>query len=164
MTIAQIDQLITENLADYSNILPEKHRAISSALLAYISTMPKLKVLTLETIPSADRHYSIPTLLETNEIITGAYAMLECKVANNGFSVGDIVTAPTPSPEDEGRTAAQGIGLQYSNIDKANVKVLINDAIWIMMPFSAVANSLATTLQITATISNWKLKVFLTYI
>lgn len=162
MTIAEIDALIASNLADFSNIIPQKHRAVSSALLAYISLMPKLKVLTLDTIPSINRNYSLATELPDGSTITGAIAMLECKIANNGFSVGDTVTAPTPYPVDNGRTSEQGIGVQYTNVDNSTIKVLVADQVHVMAAYSAALNAPANTFLITPT--DWKLKVFVTYL
>jgi hypothetical protein len=164
MTDAEINQLIIDNLADFSNITPDKVRAVNFALLALISTMPKTKVLTLESIPNIDRNYSVDTLLEDFHVITGVYAMLECKVAEHGFSVGDTVTAPTPYPLDSGRTDSQGIGLQYTNQNNATVKAIVNDGVWIMKPYSEVANALGDPVNISPTIHKWKLKIVLTYL
>ena len=161
MTIAQIDQLITDNLADFSNIIPQKHRAVSSALLAYMSLLPKLKVLTIDTI-LLDRNYSINTELPVDSTITGAIVMLECKIANNNFAVGDVTTAPTPYPVDNGRTSEQGIGLQYTNVDNSTIKVMLSDQVHIKHGYIATADYPTNTLNIDP--ANWKLKVFVTYL
>lgn len=61
-----------------------------------------------------DRYYSVPTGLPSTatSIISGSIK-LQCKVANRNYIVGDIITAPTPYPTDSGRTAEQGMSLDY---------------------------------------------------
>lgn len=164
MTITEITTLIALKFADFTNITPAEHREVEMALLNYVAALPKVKVLTLDSIPSVDRNYSLATELPVGAIITSAVAMLECKIANNGFSIGDTVTTPTPYPADNGRTAEQGIGLQYSNVNPDSIKAMISDGVTIMTPYSAAPNAIANFMGISGTISNWKLKVVVNYI
>jgi hypothetical protein len=164
MEYQDIVDLIDANLADFSDILPAEHRAVEIALLNYIHSKPSIKVLNLDLF-TTDRNYSVPTGLVAGRTITGVVVMLECKTANNGFAVGDIITAPTPYPVDSGRTSAQGIGVQYNNSQPDTVKVMTNDQITIMTPYNDVANAIANNIIISgAATGNWKIKLYVTYI
>lgn len=163
MEYQEIVDLIDTNLADFSDILPVEHRAVEMALLNYIHSKPSVKVLSLDLF-TTDRNYSIATGITAGSTIVGVAVMLECKTANNGFAVGDIVTAPTPYPTDSGRTSAQGIGVQY-NSQPDTVKVMTNDQITIMTPYNDAVNAVANNISISgAATGNWKIKLYVTYI
>jgi hypothetical protein len=88
--------------------------------------------------------------------------MLECKTANNGFAVGDIVTAPTPYPVDSGRTAAQGIGVQFNNLNIDTIKVMVNDQIIIMTAYDGTTDAGVSNISIST--SDWKIKLFVNFL
>lgn len=163
MEYQEIVDLIDANLADFSNIMPVEHRAVEMALLNYIKSKPSIKVLNLDLF-TTDRNYSVLTRLVGGSTIVGVSVMLECKTANNGFAVGDIVTAPTPYPADSGRTSAQGIGVQF-NSNPDTIKVMTNDQITIMTHYNNEVNAPANNLIISgASTGNWKIKLLVTYI
>jgi hypothetical protein len=76
-----------------------------------------------------DRMYSITVSVPGATSILSATARLQCKVANNNYGVGDIITAPTPYPTDSGRTAEQGISVAYWGASSV-LYVMITDGVW----------------------------------
>lgn len=168
LTIEETAALIVLNLGDQSNIRPVEHRAVEFALLNLIknvnATTHKSKILTLPNFIT-DRNYSVDTALPAGATIMAVYAMLECKTANNGFAIGDRVTAPVPYPADNGRTTAQGVGIQYNNSNNSTIKIVVNDQLTIMTPYSAVANAVADNISLSgAATQNWAIKLFVNYI
>lgn len=168
MTSTQIKELIQLKLASDSEIAALEHREVELALVDYIdglvASIQKIKALKLDFF-AVDRNYSLPTTLPVGAVIMGVTAMLECRVANNGFVVGDTVTAPTPYPNDSGRTAAQGIGVQYNGSSNDTVKIVISDQVTIMTPYSAVANAPTQNIIISGSAtSNWSIKLFVNYV
>jgi hypothetical protein len=161
MTPLEIEALINLNLADASNITPAEHRDVEIALLNYAKLKPSIKVLSIDTFIT-NRNYSVDTGLATGSIILEAIAMLECKTANNGFAVGDIVTAPTPYPVDSGRTAAQGIGVQFNNLNIDTIKVMVNDQIIIMTAYDGTTDAGVSNISIST--SDWKIKLFVNFL
>lgn len=109
----------------------------------------------------ADRNYYVYTGLTFGNTMTSVIAMLVCKVANNGFSVGDCVTAPTPYPQDSGRTSAQGIGVQFNTNDYSVVYVMTNDEMHIMTSFNPQGGAVANNVKITP--SQWSIKLIISY-
>lgn len=118
------------------------------------------KVVMLTTF-AADRNYYVYTGLTFGNTMTSVIAMLVCKVANNGFSVGDCVTAPTPYPQDSGRTAAQGIGVQFNTNDYSVVYIMTNDEMHIMTSFNPQGGAVANNVKITP--SQWSIKLIISY-
>ena len=140
ITESEVRQMIALNLADESDILAEKHREVESKIMDYVvqelKKVEKTKELLLESF-TTDRNYSLPTGFPVGAVICRVQVMLVCKNPNNGFVVGEHVTAPTPYPQDSGRTAAQGIGIQYDQVNNASVKVMVNDQVTIMTAYNA---------------------------
>lgn len=158
LSIDQIRTLIADKLADNSLITPVEHREVENALVDYLLEVPKAKVLTVETI-AVDRNFTVNTLLPAGSLITNVMVMLECKLANNGYVIGDTVTAPTPYPIDAGRTAGQGIGIIFTNTNNAVINIVINDDVHIMSRFVGQG-----TIGLATIIGSWKLKLFVNYI
>lgn len=105
-------------------------------VVANVAGGVKSKVLKLNSW-SLDRQFTVPTGFTGSEVIIGINAFIECTTANNGFVVGDIVTAPTPYVEDAGRTAAQGIGFQFKQSEKTLFRVLVNDQVVVMQSWTS---------------------------
>jgi len=168
MTSTQIKELIQLNIADQSEITALEHREVELAIVDYIdniiTTIPKIKVLTFDVF-SVDRNYTMATDIPANSVITGVLLMLECKVANNGFVVGDTVTAPTPYPADNGRTSAQGMAVQYNNFNPEVLKIVINDQLTIMTAYSPTGGATGGNVLISGSAtSNWVIKIFINYV
>ncbi|WP_281322002.1 hypothetical protein [Flavobacterium aestivum] len=168
MTITAIRELVTTNLGSASDIQATEHRDVEYAILDYIenleNSITKSKVVMLDSFLT-DRNYSVTTGLASPKVITGVLAMLVCKAANNGFAEGDTVTAPTPYPQDSGRTSAQGIGVQYNNVNPDVVRVMVNDQLTIMTPYDSAANAIANNVIFSgAATANWSIKLIIGYV
>jgi len=164
LTPAVIDAMIDANLADDSNIPASKHREVERELLNLIKTKPSLAILNLDVF-TTDRNYTLPTGLTSPAQIVGVTVMLQCKVANNGYAVGDTVTGPTPYPADNGRTPAQGIGVQYNNSTINNIRILVNDELSIMNSYVSTPNAQAGVKRISGNATaNWRIKLYVHYI
>ncbi|NTW21792.1 MAG: hypothetical protein HGA42_20455 [Nostocales cyanobacterium W4_Combined_metabat2_030] len=105
----------------------------------------------------ADRNYNVSTTIPDGKTLLSVQCFLQCKVANNGFIVGDIVTAPTPYPQDSGRTAAQGIGLQFKVNDPTSIKVITNDHITIMTAYNATSGANGNNVLVNP--SDWSIRL-----
>ncbi|SHG27500.1 hypothetical protein [Flavobacterium johnsoniae] len=167
ITESSVRQFIAEKLGDDSDILATEHREVENKIMDYVvqefKKVAKSKVLILESF-TTDRNYSLSTELPTGSFIDSVVVMLVCKVSNNGFSVDDCVTAPTPYPQDSGRTSAQGIGVQYSNLNPSTVKVMVNDQITIMTAYNSAPNAVANNVIMSGTnLNNWELKIIVGY-
>lgn len=167
MTATEIRNLIINYLGSASSITAAEHKSIENALIDYaeatqtqadnlansiLSLIPKK--LTIDSF-DVNKNYTVATGLDSSKTIMGVIVMLECKTANNGFVVGDIVTAPSPYPVDTSRTSSQGIGVQFINGE--NIRVVVNDAVTIM---SAYVNGATSTGDLTVTPSQWKINLY----
>lgn len=120
MNRAEITALIVGKLADASNILPSEHREVELAILEYTDIFPKIKKVVVSGWVLNKQH-SVATGLTEGTIIE-VRALLVCKVASNGYNVGDTANVLNGQyPIDSGRTAGQGISIQT----KAGVRVEI---------------------------------------
>lgn len=167
MTATELKAFIALKLAGTPEIEAEDHREVENAIVDFIvgnvATVAKSKVLLLETF-SADRNYSVSTELPVSAVIDSVVAMLVCKYENNGFYPGDVVTAPTPYPQDSGRTSAQGIGVQYNNESNSTIKVMVNDQLCIMTAYNAAGGANANNVLITGVATgNWSIKLIVGY-
>jgi len=167
MTLTEIRELVATNLADDSDILPSEHRAVENALIDYIealqASVAKVKILTLDTW-TWDRNYSIPTTLAVGSVINSVAVMMECQIVNNGFGIGDVVTASTPYPPDPGRTPPQGIGVQYNNASNSTIKILVSDQVSIMSCYDPTINMTTESIPITGSLcASWKIKLIVGY-
>lgn len=161
MTKLELIDFINEQLADASNITPDRHRAVELAIVDFVDSYKRTKILTLESF-TTDRNYSLDTGIPQGNIITGVRVMLECKNNNNGFVAGDHVTAPTPYPQDSGRTSAQGIGIQYNGV--AAIRIMVNDQICLMTAYNSSTNAYANNLLLSGgATDNWKIKLYVDY-
>jgi len=169
-TITQLRELVATKLASASDIQATEHREVENAIIDYLealessSSNAKSKVVTLDSF-TTDRNYSVATDLASPKVITGVFVMLECVTANNSFSVGDIVTAPTPYPTDSGRTAAQGIGVQFNNTNPNSVKVMVNDQLTIMTAYNSASGAIANNVIFSGgATANWKIRLIIGYV
>jgi hypothetical protein len=169
-TITELRELVTTKLGSASDIQASEHREVENAIIDYLealessSSNAKSKVVTLDSF-TTDRNYSVATGLVSPRVITSVLVMLECVTANNGFVEGDVVTAPTPYPQDSGRTSAQGIGVQFNNINPDTVKVMVNDQLTIMTVYNSGGGALAGNVLFSGgATANWKIKLIIGYV
>lgn len=176
LSIDALHTLVATNLADNSNIVPSVHREVEDEIINYMATLsgggnpapgsiPNAQMYTvIKYIESwqADKQYEVLTDISTGQIVT-VHLDLECKSSNNGFSQGDIIDTPRAYPEDSGRTAAQGMGVQYraNTVDK--VYVSTNDGVWAMSSFAGVGQP-GGNFNVGASSSSWRIRVVITYI
>lgn len=167
ITETQVRQFIAENLPSESDIPAVDHRAVENKIMDFVvqelAKVAKSKVLSLDSF-TTDRNYSVATELPNSAVIDSVVVMLVCKTANNSFSAGDVVTAPTPYPQDSGRTSAQGIGAQYNNFSNSTIKVMVNDQVTIMTAYNGTANAVANNVIISGSgTANWSIKLIVGY-
>lgn len=167
ITENEVRQFIAENLEDESEIPAVRHRAVENKIMDFVvqevAKNTKSKSLLLDSF-TTDRNYSVATGLPVSAIIDSVVVMLVCKNSNNSFSPGDTVTAPTPYPQDSGRTLAQGIGVQYNNFSNGSIKVMVNDQITIMTAYNSAVGAVANNVSISGSgTANWSLKLIVGY-
>lgn len=121
---------------------------------------PSVLVLNLNSW-TKDRQHSILTGLSGVNIL-GVHVMLQCIVANTGYSVGDIVTVNTPELNDSGGRPDQGIGVQYNNNNVSVIRVMTNTEIAIM---GAWTSDGATNTEVSiGDETQWSIRLIVTYI
>lgn len=167
ITEVQVREFIATKLPSESEIPAVDHRAVENKIMDFVvqelGKVAKSKVLILDSF-SVDRNYTISTGLPTSAVIDSVVLMLVCKVVNNGYSLGDVVTSPTPYPADTGRTAAQGIGVQYNNLSNDTIKIVVNDQVTIMTAYNSATNAPANSFIISGGgAANWSLKLIVGY-
>lgn len=141
----------------------ERNGLLSSsdkAILEGLTNVLKNKIIKLSSW-SLDNQFTVFTGFTGSEVIMGVSCFLECTTANNGYAVGDIITAPTPYPIDSGRTSSQGIGVQFKESVNNLFHVLINDQICVMQAWT-VDGAIANTFFITST-SQWAIRLVILY-
>lgn len=168
MTLTELREYSNTKLADASDIHALEHREVNDEIFNYLenleNSIAKSKVVTLDSFVT-DRNYSVATGLAAGKVITSVVVMMECKVSNNGFAIGDVVTAPTPYPADSNRTSAQGIGVQYNNANPDVVRVMTNDQITIMTAYNPASGAIANNVLLSGgALANWKIKLIIGYI
>lgn len=131
------------------------------AILDSIGTVIKSTVVKLNSW-SLDSQFTAITGLASGKVIQGINVFLECTVANNGFAVGDVVTAPTPYPTDSGRTPEQGIGIQFKESVHNLFRVMVLDNVTIAQAWT-VDGATANDIQISNT-SQWAIRFQIFYI
>lgn len=167
ITENDVREFIALKLPSESEIPATDHRAVENKIMDYVvqefGKVAKSKELLLETW-TTERNYSINTGLPAGAKITSVVAMLVCKMMNNDFVVGQVVTSPTPYPADSGRTYQQGIGVQYNEADSSSVKVVVSKQVTIMSAFDPTSGA-GTWYVILSGVntSNWGLKLIVGY-
>jgi hypothetical protein len=126
-----------------------------------IGGIVKMKVVKLDSWLQ-DRQFTVFTGLPSGAIIQGINVFLECKVSNSGYSAGDVVTAPTPYPTDGGRTAEQGIGVQFKESVYDLFRVLVLDQVTIAQAWTV--NGSTADDVIIGDASQWALRFVILYI
>lgn len=167
ITANEVREFIVLKLPSESEIPAVDHRAVENKIMDYVEQelgkVVKSKTIVLENFTTI-RNYSINTGLAASSVIQGVIIELQCKTSNNGYAVGDTVTAPTPYPADSGRTARQGIGCQYNNLDPTVIKVMINEQITIMTAYNSAVNAQASNFLFSgAGTANWIIKLIVIY-
>ncbi|MBF4484438.1 hypothetical protein [Flavobacterium sp. CSZ] len=166
ITENQVREFIAVNLQDASGIPAVDHRAVENKIIDFmvqeLGKVAKSKVLLLESF-SVDRNYSIATGLPESAIIDSAVAMLVCKVSNNGFAVGDVVTVCTPSKWDS-TNQPSGVGVQYNNLNNTVIKIMTNDELVVMTSYNSAPGAIANNLTISGIdVGKWSLKIIVGY-
>ncbi|WP_295093798.1 hypothetical protein [uncultured Flavobacterium sp.] len=167
ITVNELREFIALKLPSESEIPAIDHRAVENKIVDYVEQelgkVVKSKSLYLDVF-TTNRNYSVSTGLPASSVIDDVAVMLECKTSNNGFGVGEVVTAPTPYPADGGRTSAQGIGVQFSKIDSSTIRIVVNHQITIMTAYVSTINAGAGNVLIWDSLTaNWKIKIIVTY-
>jgi hypothetical protein len=126
-----------------------------------ISSVVKTKIIKLDSW-IANRQFTAYTGLPVGSILQGINVFLECKVSNSGYSVGDIVTAPTPYPADAGRTAEQGIGVQFKQSVYDLFRVLVLDQVTIAQAWTS--DGASANHVIIGDTSQWAIRFVIMYI
>lgn len=174
LTIPQLQTLIDTNLADNSNIIPAEHREVEHEIVNYLATVPGgsgsgggvgggqlfTKIVYLNSW-QPDRQYTVATGIPTGTILW-VHVDFECVNANNGFTAGDIIDTPRAYPEDSGRTAAQGVGVQYKAGTPSSIHFSTNDGVWAMSAWVG-DGQVGGNFNIGANSGNWKIRFVITY-
>lgn len=165
MTETQLRTYVSEKLKP--GIEASEHIDVENAIIDFIisqsSLVTKSKIIDIESWTS-DRNYSVSTGLLTGFFVETVHVMLVCKVSNNGFIVGDVVTAPTPYLEDGSRTYAQGIGVQFNTGLSNVIKVMTNDQITFMTSYNSASNAVANNIAIKGSeTSKWAIRLIVFY-
>lgn len=126
-----------------------------------ISSVVKTKVIKLDSWLT-DRQFTAYTGLPSGSILQGINVFLECKISNSGYSVGDIVTAPTPYPKDSGRTAEQGIGVQFNPAAHDLFRVMVLDQVTIAQAWTT--DGATVNHVIIGNTSEWAIRFVILYI
>jgi hypothetical protein len=106
-TIAQLHSIVNENIANdvVGGIDPADDRAVRNSIINFLANLTapalKYKVVTLATFLK-DNFYTVPTTIIDGATIISATCMLVCKVANNGWVIGDIITPSDPDASTSG--------------------------------------------------------------
>jgi hypothetical protein len=129
------------------------------------ATIPvsSLKIATLVlTTFLADRHHSVSTGLPSGSTIINVVAMLKAKATGSStYAIGDTTTAPTPYPRDSGRTAEQGIGVQYNNNNTSVIRVMVTDQVTVIGSYNPASGAICDTLIIDP--SKWSIVLTVLY-
>lgn len=174
LTIPQLHTLVDTNLADNSNIIPAEHREVEHELINYLETVPGgsgsgggvsggqlfTKIVYLD-VWQQDRQFTVATGIPSGTIIW-VHVDLECVIANNNYQVGDIIDTPRAYPTDSGRTAGQGLGVQYKAGTPSQIHLITNDGVWAMTAWTSDGQP-GDVFNVGASPSNWKLRLVITY-
>lgn len=128
---------------------------------------PTLQVTTaIVSNPSMNTGYNVATGIPGGSTIMYVNCFLECINANNGYLVGDIVTAQTPETIDSGGLDDSGIGIKFRPSTPTEVTFTINNRVDINAAYTgSVGTSGAIGNPITlSSLVNWAVKLIITYI
>ncbi|BFM41653.1 hypothetical protein CFS9_02940 [Flavobacterium sp. CFS9] len=167
ITENQVREFIATELLSESKITAMSHRSVENKIMDFViqefAKVAKSKVLILDSF-TTDRNYSVSTGLPVSAVIDSVIVMLMCKTAIKGFVQGDVVTAPTPYPEDGGRTYAQGIGVLYNNTSNSTIKIMVNDQLTIMGAYKSASGATADPVIFSGgETANWVIKLIVGY-
>jgi hypothetical protein len=141
-----------------NGLYPKEHFSIVEGLAG-----PALKSKNVTLLSwNLDRQFTVFTGLSSGQTILSITPFLECTTANNGWSIGDIITAPTPEANDSGGLPAQGIGVQFKGAVYNLFHVLVNDRVTVMQWWTS-DGSIANPHNITNT-SQWAIRFVILYI
>lgn len=162
ITETQVREFIALKLPDASEIEATAHRDVENKIMDFvvqeIAKAAKTKVLILESF-ATDRNYTVSTGLPSVAVIDSVVVMLVCKVVNNGYSVDDEVTAPTPT-----KYGPNGVGVQYNNSSNNIIKIMTSDELVIMAGYNATPGAISNNISITGVdTAKWSLKLIVGY-
>ncbi len=160
-TIAELKAIINENIANNieGGIDPLDDRAVRNSIVNYLNnntgTTLKSKVVTLGSF-EANRNYILPLSLPVGGTSYRSIDVdLLCKIANNGYSIGDIVKPPAPYVNG-------GVGIQYNDNDLSIVKIMIHNEIWITTAYNPAPAATVGNLLINPT--QWSIRLTIYYV
>lgn len=152
--------------ANYSAAFEVNDRAIPDvgwvkSKIPSITGLVQVKYVEL-TSWTVDRQYTISSGLTASDTIHQVVPFFRCIVANNDLSPNDMITTPTPYPEDSGRTNSQGIGVQFKPAGNLPIHILVNDGVYAMKGWVADGNQ-ADPFDIGAVASQWAIRLVIMY-
>jgi len=116
--------------------------------------------------PAMDTGYGIPTGLTVSNTIWSVVPFLYCNNANNGYNVGDMITAPTPETNDSGGLTDSGIGVRFNASVYDYVSFSVNNRVDINVPHALDGTSgipIGNPVTLTS-LADWAVKLVITYI
>lgn len=142
MTDQNVANLIENNLADFSNITPEKHREVEYAILNAAVKAGFIEIPNWQL----DKQYLVDSsgFDGGNSKFISVTPYLKCTTANNGFQFGDTISIGTPERADSGGIGQQGIGIQFNDNQPGEIKVLVADTLFTMQAFTNAGDTADT--------------------
>ena len=167
ITETEVRQFIATKLNGVPPIDADAHREVENKIMDFVvqenAKNTKTKVLMLESF-SCDRNYSVSTSLPLSAVIDSVQVMLVCKADNNGFVIGDTVTAPTPYFRSGQITTDNGIGVQFNNINNSVIRIMVNDRLVVMTAYNPASGALANCINIIGVdAAKWSIKLIISY-
>lgn len=109
--------------------------------------------------------YVVDTTIGTGKTIISITSTLICTVANNGYSIGDIVTISPTQANDSGGLADSGVSVRYRADTSDRFTFNVNDRIDIPNCYNGgVGTSGAITDPISASSAQWNMRHVILYI
>jgi len=116
--------------------------------------------------PAMDTGYGVATGLISGNVILSVVPFLYCNNTNNGYDVGDMITAPTPETNDSGGLTDSGIGVRFNSSVYDYVSFSVNNRVDINVPHALDGTSgipIANPVTLTS-LTDWAVKLVITYI
>lgn len=107
----------------------------------------------------------VDTTIGSGKTIINVIPTLICKVANNGYAIGDVVNISATQANDSGGLADSGVGIRFVPSDSTKVTFNVNDRIDISNCYNgAVSTGGAITDPVSATPVQWDMRLVIFYI
>lgn len=107
----------------------------------------------------------VDTTIGSGKTIINVTPTLICKVANNGYAVGDVVSVSATQSNDSGGLADSGVSVRFVPSDSTKVTFNVNDRLDIPNCYNgAVSTGGAITDPVAATPAQWDMRLVILYI